>query len=97
MVARFGYLNAHLFDLARNVRERGRRGRPSEAELARVHAWFDARELAVDEAIRDQPGGEAGGHNLLLIQVEAAHREAVLSELCAEVSEPHRFLLLLAG
>ncbi|PRQ04135.1 Lipoteichoic acid synthase 1 [Enhygromyxa salina] len=77
MVGRFGYLNAHLFDLARTLRERGRRGRPSADELARIHAWFDARALAVAEAEAEAapeagPGAEAEGHNLLLIQVEAA-------------------------
>ncbi|PRQ08820.1 sulfatase-like hydrolase/transferase [Enhygromyxa salina] len=73
MVGRFGYLNAHLFDLARTVRERGRRGRPSESELAQIHAWFQARAVQVEQALlAADPRQQGTGHNLLLIQVEAA-------------------------
>jgi phosphoglycerol transferase MdoB-like AlkP superfamily enzyme len=72
MVGRFGYVNAHLFDLARTVRERGRRGNPSPAERERIAAWFAARAEAVDAGLSArEPAGAAAGHNLLLIQVEA--------------------------
>src|SRR5690606_9042128 len=64
IVGRYGYVNAHLFDIARQLRERGRRGNPSPEERERIHAWFDARSTA-------KPSGVAVGHNLLLIQVEA--------------------------
>ena len=80
IVGRFGYLNAHLFDLARYLRERGRRGKPSEAALAELQAWFAARAetvAAITTASASVDGPEripfaaAQGHNLLLIQVEA--------------------------
>ena len=64
---------AHLFDLARTVRERGRRGNPSPAERERIHAWFSAHAESVDAALEraSEPAGSATGHNVLLIQVEA--------------------------
>ncbi|HLT37433.1 MAG TPA: sulfatase-like hydrolase/transferase [Enhygromyxa sp.] len=73
MVGRFGYVNAHLFDLARTVRERGRRGNPSPAERERIVAWFGEHAESVDTALAraSEPAGVAAGHNLLLIQVEA--------------------------
>lgn len=73
IVGRFGYVNAHLFDLARNLRERGRRGHPSAAERERILAWFHAHAEAVDAALAhaSEPAGAAAGHNVLLIQVEA--------------------------
>jgi phosphoglycerol transferase MdoB-like AlkP superfamily enzyme len=79
IVGRFGYVNAHLFDLARNLRERGRRGRASPEQLAAIRAWFEARalELAAAERVaasqedRAIPYAAAADANLLLIQVEA--------------------------
>ncbi|MFO7566491.1 MAG: sulfatase-like hydrolase/transferase [Enhygromyxa sp.] len=73
IVERFGYVNAHLFDLARNLRERGRRGNPSPEERERVVAWFQAHAERVDAGLAGaiEPEGFAAGHNLLLIQVEA--------------------------
>lgn len=73
IVGRFGYLNAHLFDLARTVREAGRRGNPSAAERERIHAWYSAHAQSLDASLAHAavPEGAAAGHNLLLIQVEA--------------------------
>jgi phosphoglycerol transferase MdoB-like AlkP superfamily enzyme len=89
MVRRFGYLNAHLFDLARTIRERSRRGRPSEAELARVRAWFEARAESVEAATRlAAAGGEAAGHNLLLIQIEAAQTWVIGLEIAGQEITP---------
>jgi len=69
MVGRFGFINAHLFDLARTVRERSRRGNPSPAERERIHAWFQTHAERIDAG---SPAlGPAAGHNLLLLQVEA--------------------------
>ncbi len=73
MVGRFGYVNAHLFDLARTVRERSRRRNPTPAERERIAAWFAAHQASVDAGLAESPvpEGAAAGHNLLLIQVEA--------------------------
>ncbi len=75
IVGRFGYVNAHLFDLGRSLRERGRRRSPSAAERERIEQWFAARadELAQAQAEVEVEAefGAAAGHNLLLLQVEA--------------------------
>lgn len=73
IVGRFGYINAHLFDVARTLRERGRRGDPSPAERERIEAWFAAHAESIDAGLAhaSEPEGAAVGHNLLLIQVEA--------------------------
>lgn len=89
MVGRFGYLNAHVFDLARTLRERGRRGRPSEAELAAIHTWFQARALAVERALAAaEPRPAPTGHNLLLIQVEAAQSWVIGLEVAGQQVTP---------
>ena len=74
IIARFGYLNAHLFDLARFLRERGRR-RPLAAEAqAKVETFHRERAeaAAARSAASALPPATAAGANLLLIQVEAA-------------------------
>jgi phosphoglycerol transferase MdoB-like AlkP superfamily enzyme len=89
MVGRFGYLNAHVFDLARTLRERGRRGRPSETELAAIHAWFQARALEVERALEPAAlSSTAAGDNLLLIQVEAAQTWVIGLEVAGQEITP---------
>jgi phosphoglycerol transferase MdoB-like AlkP superfamily enzyme len=89
MVGRFGYLNAHLFDLARTLRERGRRGRPSDAELAVIHTWFEARAASVERALTAAPPRSAPtGDNLLLIQVEAAQSWVIGLEVAGQEVTP---------
>nr|WP_255216248.1 LTA synthase family protein [Pseudenhygromyxa sp. WMMC2535] len=104
MVGRFGYVNAHLFDLARSLRERSRRGRALDAEaLAAVEAELERSANAASEAAaiaehhpsRPRPFGAAAGDNLLLIQVEAAQSWVIGLEVRGQEITP--FLNRLRG
>ncbi|KIG13662.1 Phosphoglycerol transferase [Enhygromyxa salina] len=89
MVGRFGYLNAHLFDLARTLRERGRRGQPSQAELTAITTWFQVRADQVERALAAaNPRPAPTGDNLLLIQVEAAQSWVIGLEVGGQAVTP---------
>lgn len=78
-VARLGVLNAHLFDLARTVRELRRR-EASAHDREQLLAWFEAR--AAEVAAEEPSGfGIARGKNLLLIQVESAQTFLIGAEV----------------
>ncbi len=72
-VGRLGLVGAHIFDVARALRERSGRGEADPAELKLIEEYFAKRAKLRTEAGRRgvQTFGHSRGANLLVVQIES--------------------------
>jgi phosphoglycerol transferase MdoB-like AlkP superfamily enzyme len=72
-----GIVVAHIKEIARSIRDARQHGSISEAELAKVKSFHEARARDDTSAIDDPTFGLARGTNLLILQVEGMQKWVV--------------------